>query len=743
MTETVPLYPAGPTDVPPEITRIDRAYRQRVAAMIGGLFVFLLLYLIIIALAGLVAYLLLLLPLPKSGGRGTGLVLIIKFGGVFAAGLLCLFLVKGLFKGRRVERASHVRLREEDHPELFAFIRRVYQDTGSPAPRRVVVSPDVNAALIYDTSLLNLVIPPKKDLLIGLGLVNVVNLTEFKAVLAHEFGHFAQRSVGFGSYLYVANQVMQDVIYSRDALDRFVDTWARIDIRISFPAWGLKGVLWVVRGMLSGLYRGLNLLHLSLGRQMEFNADNVAVSVTGSDALIHGLSRLEFATECLGDAAGSLDAAADHGVFTDDLFYHHTRSAERLRKARKNEQLGLPPEVPADAAGQVTIFPPTNDGIPDKYRSHPTEHMRERNAKRTYVAGPRDTRSPWLLFGDAAELKREVTRVFYRKGLNRRERYDPRPAVAVGEFIDAEHAETTYDAKYHGWYDDRFINPGDLKLLPPQPWAPDRVDAWLASWPPVDLEERNKLYREHQSELGLLQGLKSGELQLKGTTFPFRGRDRTIRDVPRLLTEVDGEVEKEIKGFHELDRDVFLAHWSLARQLDRSTGETRRETDLLKRYRFHTAVQGFLQGMFSEQGRLRGILGFLQNNQQMSEADFNAVRDGLEEIHRAIKDNLKDARDFEAPALTNVQAGASLYSLIVDRGDTEIEPLYGNNISAEWIGKLVTRFEGVLGRVKRIHFKSLGSLLACQEKLAGEWPSRAAVQEGNTTVGHGDQDAVP
>src|SRR5262249_51802413 len=191
------------------------------------------------------------------------------------------FLVKGLFKGHRVERSSYVALEEKDHPDLFAFIRRVYEDVGAPRPRRVYVSPDVNAALVYDTSLVNLIIPPRKDLLIGLGLVNVVNLAEFKAVLAHEFGHFAQRSVGLGSYLYVANRVMSDVIYSRDALDRFVDDWSRSDIRISFPAWGLKGALWLVRKILSGIFQSLNLLNLSLSRSMEFNADNVAVSVTG------------------------------------------------------------------------------------------------------------------------------------------------------------------------------------------------------------------------------------------------------------------------------------------------------------------------------------------------------------------------------------------------------------------------------------------------------------------------------
>ena len=724
MTDIATLYPPAPAEVPPEITRLDSAYRGRVAAMIGGLFVFLLLYLIIISLAGLGA-LRLAMPFPVEGGRGMLIFLIVKFGGALAAGLLCLFLVKGLFKGRRVERSSHIALREQDHPELFAFIRQVYQDTGSRRPRRVYVSPDVNAALIYDTSLLNLVIPPRKDLLIGLGLVNVVNLVEFKAVLAHEFGHFAQRSVGFGSYLYVANRVMHDVIYSRDGLDRFVDQWASIDIRISFPAWGLKGVLWAVRGILSGMYRSLNLLHLSLGRQMEFNADNVAVSVTGSDALIHGLARLEFATESLGDAARSLDAAADHGVFSDDLFYHQSKSAERIRKLRKNDQLGHPPALPDDPATQIEIFKFVDDGIPEKYRSHPTDHMREKNAKRIYVRSQLDDRSPWLLFGDATELKREVTRSFYRHALDRRERFEPRPAIEVQEFINAEHAETTYDPKYHGWYDDRFINPGDLDLLPPAPWNSEQITAWRDDWPPKDLEQKNRAFRERQNELNLLQALKSGNLQLKDRTFTFRERECTIRDVQRLMKDVDDELNADIEAFHHKDRQVLLAHWSIARLLYRATDAVHRETELLERYRFHMAVQRLLQGLLGEQSRLQAIISFMSNQQQLNEADFSAVRDGLGEIHQALIDNLKDAKRFTTPALINVPAGSSLFDIVVDRGDRHLERLEGNRISGEWIGKLIARLDGVLNRVKRLHYKSLGSMLALQEKLSVEWSASA------------------
>ena len=57
----------------------------------------------------------------------------------------------------------------------------------------------------------------------------------------------------------------------------------------------------------------------------------------------------------------------------------------------------------------------------------------------------------------------------------------------------------------------------------------------------------------------------------------------------------------------------------------------------------------------------------------------------------------------------------------MDRGDTRLAALAGDGISGEWLGKLLTRLSGVSSRVKRVHFKSLGGLLACQEKLAAEW----------------------
>ena len=125
-------------------------------------------------------------------------------GGLFS-GLLCLFLVKGFFKSGQKERTVRVEITADDQPLLFDFIDRLCEETGAPTPRKVYVSHEVNAAVMTHTGITSLFWPTGKDLLIGLGLVNILNLSEFKSVLAHEFGHFAQKSTRLGGYVYTAD----------------------------------------------------------------------------------------------------------------------------------------------------------------------------------------------------------------------------------------------------------------------------------------------------------------------------------------------------------------------------------------------------------------------------------------------------------------------------------------------------------------------------------------------------------
>lgn len=81
--------------------------------------------------------------------------------------------------------AKNMEITEGEHPLLFSFIRQLCAETKAPLPHKVYANREINACVFYNSTILSLFLPVKKNLLIGLGLVNSVNLSEFKAVLAH------------------------------------------------------------------------------------------------------------------------------------------------------------------------------------------------------------------------------------------------------------------------------------------------------------------------------------------------------------------------------------------------------------------------------------------------------------------------------------------------------------------------------------------------------------------------------
>src|SRR5262249_884484 len=150
---------------------------------------------------------------------------------------------------------------------------------------------------------------------------------EFKAILAHEFGHFSQRSLRLSGYTHVVYRAIDDMVHAEDYWDRWViqglDTpW------VSAFAVPLYTFVATIRALLKGTFRAICKAELSLLRQMEFNADLVAVSVAGSDAPIHALLKSDFCQDSLRRAAHDLVMAAEHRLFSRDLFFHLDLAAE-------------------------------------------------------------------------------------------------------------------------------------------------------------------------------------------------------------------------------------------------------------------------------------------------------------------------------------------------------------------------------------------------------------------------------
>jgi Zn-dependent protease with chaperone function len=631
------------------------------------------------------------------------------------SGVLSLFLVKGLFKWRRSADTPRVETNEKEQPTLFAFIHRICRDTHAPLPHRVYLTPEVNAAVFYNESVLSLFLPTPKNLIIGLGLVNQLNLSEFKAVLAHEFGHFSQQSMKLGRYVYTSNRIIAEIVFGRDWLDDLVATLQRLDIRIAVFAWAFTGVLWSVRKTLQGLFRVINFANSALSRQMEYNADLVAVSVTGSDALIHGLARLDFANDALMQAWNDLTVAGDHQLYSRDLFFHQSRACDYLRAARKDASLGQVPALPEDPQLAVQVFQPDDTSVPKMWASHPSNHHREVNAKEHYIRSSIDERSPWLLFHDEAAVREAVTRLTYANSLKRKEIELKSPEV-VQAFIDEEHAETTYNPRYHGLYDHRYITPGNIDELmtsaPAELSDASELVVAQASLYGDELKSRMDAHQARQQEYQLLARLTQGAVELTGKDFQFRGSRHVASDARKLMQQVRGELQADSEWMNSLDRQVFLVHFEMARQLGESVLREMRE-----RYRFHLAVQEIHRVLTAHNNQVNGMLSQIAGQRQLPQDQYNGCVSVLRLSYNALVEKLAQAAKLQIPPMKNMAPGQLLGPFLLNRSvGSPPDALEG-----AWIrGFLETQAE-VIDKSQRIHFKSLGGILSLQEEIARRW----------------------
>ena len=229
----------------------------------------------------------------------------------------------------------------------------------------------MNAAVFYDLSLLNLIIPSKKNLEIGLGLVNVVTLGELKAVLAHEFGHFAQRSMAVGRWVYISQQIAGHIVARRDALDKLLQQLSRIDLRVAWVGWVLSIIVWSIRSMMDVLFRVVLLAQRALSRQMEFQADLVAVSLTGSDALIHALHKLSAADDAWDKTLSFANTEAGSKRGITDLFAVQSRVIERMREILNQPMYGSVPPLPDTARDSHRVFKTELAQPPRMWGTHP------------------------------------------------------------------------------------------------------------------------------------------------------------------------------------------------------------------------------------------------------------------------------------------------------------------------------------------------------------------------------------
>ncbi len=158
------------------------------------------------------------------------------------------------------------RLAADTQPRLFEAIGDLAGATGQAPPRDVFLVPDVNAWVSERGGIMG--IGSHRVMGIGLPLLEVLSVTELRAVLAHEFGHFHGGDTALGPWVYK----------TRAAIERTVKNLAQ------GRSWLRAPFIWYGNTF-------LRVTH-AVSRRQELAADQLAARVVGADALANGLKKI-------------------------------------------------------------------------------------------------------------------------------------------------------------------------------------------------------------------------------------------------------------------------------------------------------------------------------------------------------------------------------------------------------------------------------------------------------------------
>lgn len=698
-------YPPSPGSLPPGFLSTPLGYRLRVVLVLVGLLLFVAIYLGLVYATVMAFPALYSLDLPM--GRGTMYLMI---GGSVLLAAVLTFLVKGLFHRKKREPGELIELEREDEPELFAFLDQLVKETGAPRPAHVYVTGAVTAAVFYEPSLLSLVWPVRKNLLIGLGLVNHLTRSELKAVLGHELGHFSQRSMKVGSYVYVTSDVVRGIL-DPDWFDDMIESGKRSDARIAIVALMVQGFVGLIRWILRMLFGLLVIGHRSLSREMELAADRVAVSVAGSDAIARGLYKAELADACSAATSRVLVHAGDHGLHTRDFFHHQARILPEVRRHADRPTWG---EVPAG----TTRFLFTEDGVskPSMWATHPPSSERERAARARFVESAHDERSAWTFFRDPDGLRERVTASMMRPpGSKEVER---KPAAEIEAFLEAERAEVRSLERFGEMFTGRSIAKVDLPAIFEGAATPtaDELDRALAGIPLDEITTLSKKFRSIQKEAQLLQRARAGGVRAEALVHrgtPIRSND----EIPALLRKLDAEIKAIDTRFEALDADLLRTHAGIAKEIAAD-----RATTLRRRYALILRLQGALEALRLAHARTMPYLAVIHGGGRLGEAQSGQFIAAITAVRNTCAEVLERAEGRKLPAMENVKAGTDLAAFLLSHRLQHPQP--EPEIVGLWIGRVLADAGEMLDKLERLHKKTIAGMVAMYDYLALEWRTR-------------------
>lgn len=671
------------------------AFKSQATKAVLAIALFIIVYILLLVFAVFLTGLCVFLGFTIITTRPSLITLLLGIGIASMGFLVLFFLIKFLFKSHKVDRSHLVEIKKQDEPALFARINEIVKTVDTDFPKKIYLSSDVNASVFYDSSFWSMFLPIKKNLQIGLGLTNCVTKEELSAILSHEFGHFSQKSMKVGSYVYNVNQVIHNLLYDNEGYDRILEGWANATGYFTIFVAGAIKIVQGVQWILQKVYNLVNLSYMALSREMEFHADEIAANVTGSKPLQTSLLRLTLADHSLNTVFGYYESKIKSNIKSPNIYPEQRFVMNHVAQIDNIENKSGFPNVTLE---DLNKYNKSKLIIKDQWASHPSTAERISRLEQLNLNNSTNNHdSANDYFTNIEKLQKLFTQKIFDQV-----QYKGEVANNSFEQFNTDYRDTfennTFPKMYDGYYNNK--NPNHFNLE-------DQMDT-LNNTTFKDLfsDERKSILFSLDSlknDMEIIDQIANKQFELK--TFDYDGKKYKQSESRNLHTQLKVE-------FAKLDQDVKshdLKIFKFFLDKETSIGLPPKLKELYKTYFSYDQI---FQQRTTLPNKIQESLGFLNlvTPSEIIRHNFDLIQADEKLLKTEIQSLLNDKH----------------YSNIIDTNTKENFDLY---LSKDWhyfyddkyndnnLNVLITAIQSYQGVLFDRYFSIKKQLLDYQEKL--------------------------
>jgi Zn-dependent protease with chaperone function len=391
-------------------------------------------------------------------------------------------------------------------------------------------------------------LPIKKNLIIGLGLVNACTKQELKAILAHEFGHFSQRSMKVGSYVYNVNQIIFNLVNDDESYRKAIEGWANASGYFAIFAMLALKVTQGIKWILSKMYSFVNIRHMALSREMEFHADEVAANIAGSKALEESLLRLDLAANSYNNVISFYDGKITDSKTSKNIYREQFFVMNFLAQESEIETKNNLPFIKIEEAG---LFNKSKLVIENQWASHPSTEDRVARLQQLNISKQSDNDSARLLFKNIETTEEKLTSKLFSQV-----QYDhPSSELSFDSFrneFENNYNKNSFDRIFNGYYDNK--NPNTFNQTLSNPSETNITFDDLFSKEKIELVY-TQIALENDKEI--IKSIAGKTYPIK--TFDYDGKKYKSQEAKALIPKL----ENQIKTLKEeiIQNDINIYHY--------------------------------------------------------------------------------------------------------------------------------------------------------------------------------------